>query len=85
MNYRKTRQNFIGSMLVILCVVIAFVSTISAQIKNEGKLNVWTDNLVQPNHEDSVGCLTNIRVSKNKGFDRMVFEFKGGLNSYTFY
>lgn len=65
--------------------LIAFVSNTSAQLKNEGKLNTWTTNIVQRNHNDSDGCLSNIRVAKNKGFDRIVLEFKSGKNNYTIY
>jgi hypothetical protein len=74
------------SIITVFFSIIALVSIASAQLglKNEGKLNVWTDNLVQRQHGKD-GCLSQIRVAKNKGFDRMVFEYKGGLNSYSFY
>ena len=74
------------SIFIALFSLIAFASTASAQLglKNEGKLNIWTDKLVQRNHGKD-GCLSKIRVAKNKGFDRMVFEYQGRLNSYSFY
>lgn len=74
------------SIFIVFFWLAFFVSTASAQLglKNDGKLNVWTDELVQRNHGKE-GCLSKIRVAKNKGFDRMVFEYKGGLNSYSFY
>lgn len=75
------------SIFIALFSLIVFVSNISAQLglKNEGKLNIWTDKLVQRKHKESNGCLFKIRVAKKNGFDRMVFEYKGGLNSYSFY
>ncbi len=79
---RKIDFNFcvIFSVLVLLL----SVSTVIAQ-KNKGKLNTWTTELVQRNYDDSAGCLSNIRVAKNKGFDRLVFEFNSGINNYTIY
>jgi hypothetical protein len=76
----------IQSIFIALFSLVFFVSNISAQLglKNAGKLKVWTDELVQRQHGKD-GCLSKIRVAKNKGFDRMVFEYKGGLNSYSFY
>lgn len=66
--------------------IIAFVSIASTQsLPDKGKLNDWATELLQRNHKDSDGCLSSIRIAKNKGFDRMVFEFKGNLNSYTIY
>ena len=79
-------KNYFQSIFIALFSIIAFVSTISAQLglKNEGKLKVWTDELVQRQHGKD-GCLSKIRIAKNNGFDRIVFEYKGRLNSYSFY
>ena len=64
--------------------LIAFVSTAIAQ-KNKGKLNTWTNQIIERNNENLEGCLSAVRVAKNKGFDRIVFEFDGEINSYTIY
>lgn len=74
MNYQSI---FFGCFLLI-----AFVSTVIAQ-KNKGELNIWTTNIVQRNYDNLEGCLSKVRIAKNKSFDRISFEFDGELNSYT--
>jgi hypothetical protein len=76
----KMNRRFLISLWILLFLTIPLM----AQFKNVGKLNIWTTQEVQRNHYDS-GCLSKIRVDKNKGFDRIVFEFNGGLNGYTIY
>jgi hypothetical protein len=65
---------------------IIFLATISihAQFEDEGKLNAWTTEKVQHNREteDVSYSICKVRVAKNKGFDRVVFEFDGGKPKY---
>ena len=56
----------------------------SAQPRNTGKLNIWTTRPVERHHENNE--LTRIRVvraAKQKGFDRIVFEFAGPVPNYS--
>ncbi len=59
--------------------------SVHAQFENEGKLNVWTTETVQrnPETEDISYSVCKVRVAKNKGFDRVVFEFDGGKPKYV--
>ena len=69
------------------CVLLLPVLAISAvaQYKNAGKLNAWTTDDVQRRHEDEIAAssLCNVRIAKNKGFDRVVFEFDAGKPDYV--
>lgn len=62
-----------------------FTSKALGQSGNSGKLNVWTSaNISRLNEEnDKPAFLKEVRVAKNKGFDRIVFEFTGGLPHFT--
>ena len=64
-------------------IVAASFSTAAAQWQDAGKLNVWTTATVSriTNSADSI-YLTRVRAAKNDGFDRIVFEFTGGMPSY---
>lgn len=67
--------------LLSYLLAIAFLAiSIQAQFESEGKLNVWTTENVQRNHptEDISQSVCKVRVAKNKGFDRVVFEFDSG-------
>ncbi len=78
------RMNFNTCVNVSILVLLLSFSTVSAQ-KNKGNLNTWTTKIVQRNYDNLAGCLSKVRVAKNKGFDRIVFEFDGEINSYTIY
>ena len=56
-----------------------------AQFESEGKLNTWTTEKVQRNDEtdDYASGICKIRVSQNKGFDRVVFEFDSGKATWV--
>lgn len=58
-------------------------ASVSAQWLDQGRLNRWTSLPIARIHgyEDFI-YLTDVRVAKNNGFDRLVFEFKGGLPRY---
>jgi hypothetical protein len=67
----------IVSALAILPVVAV------AQWTNQGNLGQWTSASVSRiNEQRDDMLLTSIRVAKNNGFDRLVFEFKGGIPNY---
>jgi hypothetical protein len=60
------------------------VSNALAQTDDSGKLNVWTSKLVLRQNKESqeTAYLKEVRVAKNKGFDRVVFEFLGDIPHY---
>ncbi|MBA3633281.1 MAG: hypothetical protein H0W58_10820 [Acidobacteria bacterium] len=68
------------------CFLLLLVSAVSAaaQFQDEGKLNAWTTRIVQRKHESETVAesLCKIRVAKQKGFDRIVFEFDKGKPEY---
>lgn len=72
---------------MIFCFSIMFFAAISihAQFEDEGKLNVWTTEKVQrnPETENTPYSVCKIRVAKQKGFDRVVFEFDDGKPQYV--
>lgn len=78
------RIDFNFCVIISVLVLLLSVSTVIAQ-KNQGKLNTWTNQLIQRNYDNLEGCLSKVRVAKNKGFDRIVFEFEGEINSYSVY
>jgi hypothetical protein len=64
--------------------IFAAAISINAQFEDEGKLNAWTTETVQRNPEtdDASYSVCKIRVAKNKGFARVVFEFDDGKPQY---
>lgn len=72
---------------IILCfsLILAVVVFAQAQFQSEGKLNIWTIEKVQrnPETEDTTYSVCKVRVSKNKDFDRVVFEFDAGQPKYV--
>lgn len=78
-----TSNKRIVSLLVII-VLVALAVSVSAQNKNAGKLNTWTTRPVARIHENSdLTRLRIVRAAKQKGFDRIVFEFTGAIPNYT--
>lgn len=70
---------------LILTIVLAniFVSGVWAQSGSEGKLNAWTSGKVsRENKSRRTPYLKEVRIAKNKGFDRVVFEFSGDVPTY---
>lgn len=67
---------------LILSILVA-TATASAQWQDEGPLNLWSKRPVAriTGSEESI-YLTDVRVARHTGFDRLVFEFTGGLPSY---
>jgi len=60
------------------------VSGVFAQWNDNGKLNSWTSVTVsrQNNESRETPYLKEVRASRNKGFDRLVFEFTGDIPHY---
>jgi hypothetical protein len=71
-------------LIFIVAALAALVTAAAAQWPDRGKLNTWT--FATFSNAAGVGTgdviLKEIRVSKNKGFDRLVFEFTGGIPRY---
>jgi hypothetical protein len=74
------KKLFISTLLFIL----AAASGVAAQWSDDGKLNVWTSAAVSRQNKNSKATpyLKDVRVAKNKGFDRVVFEFRGDIPHY---
>ena len=73
------KQLFLLANLVIICAVNA-----SAQWKDAGKFNAWTSASFsrKNNASKATPYLREIRQARNKGFDRVVFEFTGDIPPY---
>jgi hypothetical protein len=70
-------------VLTILFVTV-FASDVFGQWMDGGKLNVWTSRKISRRNDASqeTAYLKEVRVAKNKGFDRVVFEFIGDIPRY---
>jgi hypothetical protein len=70
-------------LLAVLLIGVAFVSGSSAQWNDAGKFNTWTfSTFSRAANYDQPIYLRSVRVANNKGYDRLVFEFTGGLPRY---
>ncbi|MEP6924408.1 MAG: hypothetical protein ABI954_08070 [Pyrinomonadaceae bacterium] len=76
--------------LLFLCILLTPVLT-QAQWKDAGELEVWTKTQVMRVNDKvfdgelegvNQSTVRTVRIAKNKGFDRVVIEFKGALPSY---
>ena len=72
-------------LILLFLITCLGVLSIQAQFQDEGKLNAWTTGKVQRKHESETiaESLCRIRVAKQKGFDRVVFEFDKGKPKYV--
>ncbi|HEY0771991.1 MAG TPA: hypothetical protein VGD31_16810, partial [Sphingobacteriaceae bacterium] len=72
--------------LFILTLLLTGIFTfgVYAQWDDTGKLNAWTFARVARANKDSKATpyLKEVRVAKNKGYDRVVFEFTGDIPRY---
>lgn len=75
-NYRK----FIIFGFLLSAVL---VSTAAAQYENKGSVNVWTGKGISRAKEYETVEFVKIKLGKNQGYDRVVFEFKGDLPNYA--
>ena len=72
--------------LFLLTLLLTFVPNIAVQAQwdDTGKLNMWTSARVARTNSErkATPYLKEVRVAKNKGFDRVVFEFSGDIPRY---
>lgn len=70
--------------IVLIVSVLAMLPVVAgAQWTDKGDLGQWTAASVSRIHNyEGELLLTGIRVAKNNGFDRLVFEFKAGMPNY---
>ena len=75
------RKNLIFTILL----TVIFASNAFGQSGNGGELNTWTSAGISRLNEKNAkpAFLKEVRVAKNKGFDRIVFEFTGDLPHFT--
>jgi hypothetical protein len=74
------RKIFIFTILM----TSVLASTVFAQWQDEGKLKVWTSGTISRQSDEGTKptYLKEVKIAKNVGFDRVVFEFTGGLPRY---
>ena len=71
-------------VVFVIALVLGGALSASAQNRNTGKLNTWTTRPVGRIHEGGEPAhLRTVRAAKQKGFDRIVFEFTGPIPNYT--
>ncbi|CAN5539432.1 hypothetical protein BH18ACI1_BH18ACI1_15830 [soil metagenome] len=77
-------KNFIKKFAFCILLLPVLSIFVVAQYENAGKLKAWTTVKVQRKHENEPASesLCKIRVAKQKGFDRVVFEFDAGKPDY---
>jgi hypothetical protein len=70
---------------MILASAFCFLVFFSAAAQPQrGKLDTWTTKPVEQPHESAESTyIRTVRAAKQKGFDRVVFEFKGPLPNYS--
>lgn len=69
--------------LIILTLLTLTVPSAAAQFPDAGRLNLWTTRTVARQHQATeLIYLRTIRVARHKNFDRVVFEFSGGMPNY---
>jgi len=76
---RSVRRYLFASGLVLAC---ALTLSVSGQFPIAGKLNIWTVRPVSRQHRTS-STVRAVRVVKQAGFDRVVFEFDGPVPNYS--
>jgi hypothetical protein len=73
--------------LLIFTILLNGILALSAYGQNQdsGKLDVWTANSISrfSYKGGNPAFLKEVRVAKNKGFDRIVFEFTGDLPPFS--
>lgn len=74
------RRKTIGVGLLLL--MLSSPSVLAQSANATGKLNVWTTASVERNDNPS-SSFREMRVAKQKAFDRVVFEFAGEVPNYN--
>jgi hypothetical protein len=71
---------------ILVAVLLVLISLLSApaQIENVGTLNTWTTKPFSRAHNSSnqASYVKVVRASKQKDFDRVVFEYQGPFPNY---
>lgn len=75
-------KNYQKSIVFVFLLTVFLVSTAAAQYENKGSLNVWTNKVVSRAKQYETVEFVKMKVGKNQGFDRVVFEFKKELPNY---
>jgi hypothetical protein len=73
-----------NTIILVILLIAASAAGVSAQWNDAGKLNTWTYKTISRaanNYEDSI-YLKHVRTAKGNGYDRLVFEFTGGIPRY---
>jgi hypothetical protein len=71
------------TLIAVLLIGFVLVSGGFAQWNDSGKFNTWTfSTFSRAANYDQPIFLKSVRAAKNKGYDRLVFEFTGGLPRY---
>ena len=79
---------FSGKIFLLLFIIAGGANIAAAQSGRVGKLNRWTFNKISSREKDDeiLPVSYKMRVSKNKDFDRIVFEFEETeVPEYTIY
>ena len=78
---QKKIRRLLSAALIILC---GSSLSASAQFDDQGRVGTWTTGRVARRHEQTENPhLKVVRVAKQKGFDRVVFEFTGPMPNYS--
>jgi hypothetical protein len=75
---KKYQKLFVFAFLL----PVFLASNAAAQYENKGSLNAWTNKVVSRAKKYDEIEFVKMKVGKNQGFDRVVFEFKRDLPNY---
>ncbi|HRH42129.1 MAG TPA: hypothetical protein PKY82_10825 [Pyrinomonadaceae bacterium] len=75
-------NNQFQPIFILIFLIIAFVSPAFTQTENSGELNVWTNKKVSREKGNKNIGFRGVRVTKQKDFDSVVFEFKGKIPNW---
>jgi len=64
-----------------LCLLLTSFS-VATQIEDKGKFDTWTKDFARAHHLSEVTHLRQVRASRQKSFDRVVFEFDSAAPNY---
>lgn len=70
-------------LLVSIALLYLLALSATAQTAATGKVNTWTTKPMERRESSESTHLRTVRAAKQSGFDRVVFEFDGGLPNYT--
>ena len=70
-----------GTFPLAVVLSLFFCGVVFSQFQNAGELNSWTSRSVARHHSETSAVRT-VRAARQKGFDRVVFEFDGPVPNY---